>query len=103
MSAGYRLTPRAVQDLEDIADYTFKVWGAEQMEIYLRRLVARFEWLAEKPEIGRPRDDVDTGYRCYPEGLHLIFYLVDAESGELAIIGVPHSAMDIEGYFDQTP
>ncbi len=101
MSAGYRLTPRAVRDLEDIADYTLEVWGAEQLEIYLRRLVTRFEWLAENLEIGRRRDDVELGYRCYPEGQHLIFYLIDAASGELAIIGVPHGAMDIDDYFDE--
>lgn len=100
MTRTYRLTPRAVRDLEDIADYTIATWGPDQMESYVRRLAGRFEWLAEHPMLGRDRDDVRQGYRCFREGEHLIFYLVEAE--RIAIIGVPHRAMDVDLYFDDS-
>ena len=92
-----RPTPRALRDLEDIADDTLEKWGADQAAAYLRDLDARFRWLADNPDPGRARDDVAKGYRCFPEGRHMIFYLKRPD--HIAIIGVPHKAMDITGYF----
>ena len=46
--------------------------------------------------LGKPRDDVAKGYRCYPQGRHLIFYIYDDSSVD--IIGLPHRSMDIEGF-----
>ena len=96
----YRLTPRALRDLDQIADYTLAHWGDRQVETYLNALVKRFEWLAKHPNAGRVRDDIGQGYRSYREGSHLIFYVV--ERGIVAIIGVPHGSMDIEAFF-QSP
>ena len=67
------------------------------MEAYLRGLEGRFLWLAQNPQAGRNRADVAKGYRSFPEGRHLIFYLVRAD--HIAIIGVPHQAMDAATYF----
>ena len=92
--ARYRLTPRALSDLDAIADYSLDRWGPHQTEDYLRQLADRFQWLADNPSVGRPRDDVADGYRSFPEGKHVIFYLVMPEE-EIAIIGVPHAAMDV--------
>jgi toxin ParE1/3/4 len=67
------------------------------MSTYLRRLNSRFDWLAGHPNIGRPRDDIAPGYRCFAEGSHLIFYIIQSDA--IAIIGIPHQAMDIGPYF----
>ncbi len=91
--AKYRLTPRALSDLDAIADYSLESWGPRQTEDYLRKMADRFQWLADNPSIGRARDDIADGYRSFPEGKHVIFYLILPE--EIAIIGVPHSAMDV--------
>jgi toxin ParE1/3/4 len=93
-----RLTPRALRDLDAIADYTLAAWGERQTEKYLGELEQRIRWLAQNPHAGRARDEVGEGYRSYPHGAHVIFYLI--EDGEIAIIGVPHGAMDIEAYFE---
>ena len=93
MTARYRLTPRAVTDIEHIAAYTMSQWGPAKMADYLRSLSQRFEWLARNPMAGRERNDVHPGYRGFPEGRHIIFYLV-SDNG-VDIIGVPHQSMDI--------
>ena len=93
MSATFRLTPRAVADLNAIADYTIANWGEDQSEDYLRSLNSRFEWLAGNSLAGRERNDVHTGYRCFPQGSHVIFYMVN--DGHVDIIGIPHKSMDI--------
>ena len=93
MTAQFRLTPRAAADLDEIADYTILEWGPAQMEDYLRTLNKRFEWLARNPFAGRERNDVRPGYRSFPEGSHVIFYILNDESVD--IIGIPHKSMDI--------
>jgi toxin ParE1/3/4 len=93
MTAQFRLTPRAAADLDEIADYTMEEWEAAQMGDYLRSLNQRFEWLAQNPLAGRERNDVHPGYRSFPEGSHVIFYIVSDENVD--IIGIPHKSMDI--------
>ena len=93
MTTRFRLTPRAAADLDEIADYTVEEWGLEQMGEYLRSLNRRFEWLARNPFAGRERNDVHPGYRSFPEGSHVIFYILNDESVD--IIGIPHKSMDI--------
>lgn len=93
MTARFRLTPRAASDLDEIADYTIKEWGQEQMEDYLRSLNSQFEWLARNPFAGRERDDVHPGYRSFPESSHVIFYIVNDQY--IDIIGIPHKSMDL--------
>lgn len=93
MTARYRLTPRAAKDVDHIAAYTLKQWGSAKMAEYLRTLHQRFEWLASNPFAGRERNDVHPGYRSFPEGSHVIFYLVSDEYVD--IIGVPHQSMDL--------
>ena len=96
-----QVTPRARADLKAVARWTLHNWGEDRMASYLRTLSARFDWLAENPSRGRIRNDVGTGYRSFPEGRHMIFYLVIPAG--IAIIGVPHQAMDVESHFDGEP
>lgn len=91
--ADYLLTPRALKDLDAIADYSLERWGREKTHAYLTALTDRMQWLADYPGRGHPRDDIETGYRCFGEGQHLIFYV--NSDVNISIIGVPHGSMDI--------
>jgi len=93
MSVRIRRPPRAAADFDEIADYTIEAWGPEQMGDYLRSLNRRFECLAQNPFAGRERNDVHPGFRSFPEGSHVIFYIVSVEYVD--IIGIPHKSMDI--------
>jgi toxin ParE1/3/4 len=85
------------QDLEEIWLYSMQQWGVRQADKYVGSLLARFSWLAENPYSGKHRDDIKTGYYCFPEGKHLVFYkLIDTG---IDIIGVPHHRMDVVNYF----
>lgn len=95
----FRLTRLAEQDLETIAEFTASRWSDAQAIKYVAALQARFQWLAENPLLGRSRDDVAEGYRSFPQGSHLIFYIVVDD--RIVIIGVPHASMDIEAHFDE--
>lgn len=85
-----------MQDSRTIARHSLRTWGSTQRERYLRAIDRRFSWLAENPGLGRPRADIKAGYHSYPQGVHLIFYLV-REDG-IDSIGVPDQRMDVEAY-----
>ena len=97
MTNTYRITPRAKEDLKAIGRYTLKTWGKAQRDTYLHAMEERFAWLAQRPDLGRHRPEVREGYYSYPQGSHVVFYLI-RESG-IDIIGVPHQRMDIMNYF----
>ncbi|MEW9918428.1 type II toxin-antitoxin system RelE/ParE family toxin [Marimonas sp. MJW-29] len=94
MTSSYNVTSRAAADLDEIAAYTLNAWGEMQMEVYLRKIDERFTWLAENPDLGRKRDDITPGYRCFVEGSHAVFFLV--RDGGIDVIGVLHQSRDVE-------
>ncbi|SHE23285.1 type II toxin-antitoxin system RelE/ParE family toxin [methanotrophic endosymbiont of Bathymodiolus puteoserpentis (Logatchev)] len=93
VNPSYTLRLKAQGDLESIWQYSFTTWGSAQADHYLRALVTRFEWLADNPLLGKPRDDIKSGYRCFPEGQHLVFYKITQQ--QIDIIGVVHQSQDI--------
>jgi toxin ParE1/3/4 len=69
----YVLSPRARRDIDEIWDYTAKLWGAKQAENYLRQLQAAIKLIAANPALGRSCDNVRRGYRKFPAGSHMLF------------------------------
>ena len=98
MAETFNLTPRAKEDLRGVWVYTFKVWSEAQADLYISGLYDRFGWLADQPRVGKHRPDVCEGYYYFPQGSHLVFYLI--RDGEIDIIGVPHKDMDTYSFFD---
>jgi toxin ParE1/3/4 len=97
--ATYRITPRALSDLKSIGRYTAEKWGKPQRNRYLEDIDKRFNWLAKHPHLGKHRSDIAEGYYCFPQGSHLIFYMLNPLG--IDIIGIPHQSMDFAAYFDQ--
>ncbi len=100
MTASYSIRKLAEDDLERIWLYTNEEWDIEQADKYIRLLVSRFTWISENPLLGKKRDDVKPGYYCYPEGMHLIFYII-TKTG-IDIIGIPHQSMDVVTHLENT-
>lgn len=98
MTPSYSLRLLAQVDLEEIWLYTYEEWGVEQADTYLNLLFTRFTWLAENPLIGKKRDDIKTGYYCFPEGMHLVFYILNKNG--IDIIGIPHQSMDVSYHME---
>jgi toxin ParE1/3/4 len=97
MTRSFRITPRAESDLKKIASYTLKTWGRRQRNKYLLAMERRFIWLAENAELGKHRTDIHEDYYSYPQGSHVIFYMIRDDFVD--IIGVVHQRMDIIKYF----
>jgi toxin ParE1/3/4 len=87
----FRVTPRARDDLQSIGRYTEQVWGRNQRNAYLKDIASRFYWLAEHPELGKRRDEIGEGFYSFPQGHHVVFYVIS--TGFIDIIGVSHKEM----------
>lgn len=94
----YRVTPRARDDLRNIALYSQQQWGRAQRNKYLKLLEQRFEWIVEHPLLGKSRSDIGVGYYSCLQGEHVVFYRINGDTIE--IIGVLHQEMDIAIYFN---
>ena len=101
MRISYALRELARADLEAIWVYTAEQWGVEQAERYLNGLFACLNDLAENPQLGRQRDEVKAGYRSFPQGRHVVFYLVVPAGIE--VIGIVHQSADVDTHLGQPP
>ena len=93
MTSTYSIRALARTDLEQIWLFTFEEWGLEQADKYLNSLFSGFELLSRNPYTGKDREDIKNGYYCFPEGMHLVFYIM-TECG-IDIIAIPHQNMDV--------
>jgi toxin ParE1/3/4 len=94
----WRLRPRAQLDLDDIADYTFARWGAEQAERYIRGLEFAFRQLAEDGWRGRAVSDRHSSKLRHNYGSHIIIF--ERASGTVDIVRILHNRMDVDTRLD---
>ena len=74
--SGFRLTPKAEHDLEEIWLYSAETWSPDQADIYIDSLVHTIETLVAMPTIARERNEFDPPVRIQPSAEHLIVYRV---------------------------
>lgn len=90
----FRIKAAAREDLKSIARYTEEKWGREKRNNYLHDIDQAFQQLAANHQLGRRCDHIRTGYRTFPVGSHIIFYLIGNDE-LVEIIRVLHKRMDV--------
>lgn len=94
MSAGYRLTPNAQENVDAICAFI----ADDSIDAALRVLISleqAFEQLAETPEVGHSREDLtNRPVKFWSVFSYLIVY--DSTSVPVTIIAVLHGARDVE-------
>ena len=89
MSARFRLTKSAANDLLQIADYISDE-DPTAAERVIDDIVSAIENLIKFPEMGRIREDLaDRRHRVWPVGRHLIFYRPGTQPLEIVRIWSP--------------
>lgn len=68
------LTKDAEEDLKKIGQDTRRRWGIEKRNSYVTELDSKMQLLARKPDIGRPREEINAGYFSSLANSHIIFY-----------------------------
>jgi toxin ParE1/3/4 len=75
MTAQFRLTQPAIQDIEEIADRIAQQSGLEKSENFLSKLELKLANIVIFPMIGRKRDEILANIRSIPLENYLILYL----------------------------
>jgi len=93
--AKYYLTNKAVEDLEDIWNYTYEEWSENQANKYYLLLLSSCQEIAENPNVGKKYDIVTPKLLGYKSNEHIIFYQIISNK-EIEIIRILHGRMDLK-------
>jgi toxin ParE1/3/4 len=88
--------PRAKSDLVEIWDYIAED-SETRADDFIDRIDQKFRTLAQRPGIGRLRDELAAEVRSFPVGRYVIFYR--PRSNGVEIVRVLHSARDLSADF----
>ena len=75
----YKLSIRAEKDILEIFSYGLTNFGAARTEKYYLGLDETFSLIADNPEIGRRRPDIDAATRSFVHQSHVIYYKIQAD------------------------
>ena len=90
------LRPRAKADLVEIWDYIAED-SETRADAFLETIEQKMKILAERPKVGRQRDELAEGIRSFPVSRYVIFYIpIDAG---ISVVRVLHGARDLDAVF----
>lgn len=90
----YRISEKAISDLEKIWFYTLNKWSKEQADRYHQLIMQEIEFIADNFNLSREVNHIRAGYRITKVKSHLIFLRKVGDFIE--IIRILHENMDIE-------
>ena len=91
----YRISKKAINDLEKIWLYTYKKWSKEQADRYHNLIIDEIEFMVNNYNLSRKIDYIREGYRITKVKSHLIFAKKSADN-VIEIVRILHQKMDIE-------
>ncbi|WP_043646066.1 type II toxin-antitoxin system RelE/ParE family toxin [Caenispirillum salinarum] len=87
-----RLSPSALNDLDDILSHTWRAFGEDQALRYKQGLDATLDVLDQAPRIARERLDVDPPVRLHPYRRHVIVYRIIDDG--ILVVRLLHARQD---------
>jgi toxin ParE1/3/4 len=95
----YRISRKAVADLDGIWEYTVGAWSEEQAASYYRQIYTSIQSLPDLPDyLERKYDAVKAGLFGYRVGHHVIFYKRHLD-GTVWVDRILHERMDFQRHF----
>lgn len=89
------LRQKAIDDLNDIWDYTFEQWSEKQADKYYSSLKFACKEIGENPDLGREYTEIKRNLLGLKSGKHIIFYHMISEE-EIEVIRILHERMDLK-------
>jgi toxin ParE1/3/4 len=93
--AKYQLTNKAVEDLNNIWDYTFDQWSQRQADKYYQMLLDNFQTLADNPSLGKNYEGIANHLFGIRAEHHIIFFR-RIHQNEIEITRILHERMDLK-------
>jgi len=94
-SIKYRISQKAIEDLEDIWLYAHIKWSREQADRYYNLLIGEIEYLSENFMLGKTVELTRKNYRVTQVKSHLIFYR-KGENDIVEIVRILHQRMNVK-------
>ena len=86
------LRQEAIDDLNDIWEYTYENWSENQADKYYSSVKFAYNQIGQNPEIGRIYDEINENILGLKTGKHVIFYH-KISSDEIEVIRILHEQM----------
>ncbi len=91
----YRISEKAIADLEKIWLYTLNKWSREQADRYHNLIIDEIDFIVDSFDLCRRVDYIRAGYKISKVKSHLIFFK-RTDDNIIEIIRILHQNMDIE-------
>lgn len=95
-----RTAPAARQDIRDIRVYSKARFGPRVSRQYLDGLIASFDRLADRPQVGSVESGLGDGMRSLAYRSHRIYYRVEGD--DLLVVRILHHARNVPSAFGTT-
>lgn len=89
------LRQEAIDDLNNIWDYTFEKWSEKQADKYYSKIKMSCRWIGEDPDIGKPYKGISKSLLGLKAEKHIIFYQ-EISDDKIEIIRILHERMDLK-------
>ena len=89
------LRQKAIDDLNNIWDYTFEKWSEKQADKYYATIKMTCNGIGESPNIGKEYDGVSRNLLGLKSGKHIIFYQVISNE-RIEFVRILHERMDLK-------
>lgn len=89
------LRQKAIDDLNDIWNYTFEQWSEAQADKYYATIKLACNGIGENPDIGRKYVGISENLLGLKSGKHIIFYQL-ISNDEIEVIRILHERMDLK-------
>lgn len=99
-SPSYRISEKAVEDLENIWTYTLHKWSLIQADRYYNQIINEIEFVTNNFLAGKSMGHIKKGYRVTVVKSHLIFYR-KSQDNQVEVIRILHRRMDVETRFNE--
>ncbi len=89
------LRQKAIDDLNDIWNYTFEKWSAKQADKYYATIKFACNGIGTNPNIGKEYDGINRKLLGLKSGKHIIFYQAISKE-KIEVIRILHERMDLK-------
>jgi toxin ParE1/3/4 len=99
MTAKYRISAKAMDDLERIWLYTYNTWSKAQADRYYQLLIDEIIHVSNHFDMATNAAHIRKGYRSAKVKSHVIYFRTDAKN-IVEVVRVLHEKMDKKNYLE---
>ncbi len=94
------LRQEAIDDLNDIWDYTFEKWSEKQADKYYATIKLACNGIGKNPDVGKEYYGISKSLLGLKSGKHIIFYQLLSDD-KIEVIRILHERMDLKNRINE--